>query len=177
MKRREIFFLETWKIGFFAACLALVCGLPPVHAQTVGSDSGKTISRFESLRFGTVRMRRGPGVEHSIAWLYKREGLPIQILREYQDWRQVRDAEGETGWIKRTQLSPARYGLVRVPNVLLRRDPDPDSRVIAKVEAGVVLKLRECSLDWCEASARGYRGWIAKDALWGVFAEEIFDDS
>ena len=156
--------------GFFAALLAT----GPVQAQTVGPETGKPIPRFETLRFDTVRMRRGPGRTYPIAWLFKRKGLPVQVVREYQDWRQVRDPYGDIGWIKRTQLSAARYGLVSKDRAPLYRKAEEGSRIAVRAQTGVVLRLSECSLNWCYGSAKGYGGWVRKDALWGVDPEEKF---
>ena len=147
---------------------------PESQAQAIGPVTGKPVPRFEALRFDTVRMRRGPGREYSIAWLFKRKGLPVQIVREYKDWREVRDPYGDRGWIKRTQLTGARFGLVSESMAPLYREAEEGARVMAKAEAGVVLRLSECSLNWCYGSANGYNGWIRKTALWGVDPEEKF---
>ena len=156
--------------GFFAALLLAA----PAQAQTVGPETGKPLPRFETLRFDTVRMRRGPGRDYPIAWLFKRKGLPVQVFREYQDWRQVRDPYGDIGWIKRTQLSSARYGIVREDRAPLRRNAGEASRIAVRAETGVVLRLSECGADWCYGAAKGYGGWIRKEALWGVAPEETF---
>ncbi|MGY9106763.1 MAG: SH3 domain-containing protein, partial [Alphaproteobacteria bacterium] len=55
--------------------------------------------RFVSLRSDLVNMREGPSTEHSVKWVYHREGLPMQVLAEYDVWRRVRDQDGEIGWI------------------------------------------------------------------------------
>ena len=160
--------------GFFAALLVAGLGTGPGTAQTTGPETGKPLPRFETLRFDTVRMRRGPSQTYPIAWLFKRKGLPVQVFREYQDWRQVRDPFGDIGWIKRTQLSSARYGLVREDRAPLYRDAKEDAVIAVRAEAGVVLRLSECSINWCYGAAKGYGGWVRKEALWGVAPEEKF---
>jgi len=158
--------------GFFAASLAFAQG---GDAQTLGPETGQPLPRFETLRFDTVRMRRGPGREYPIAWVFKREGLPVEVFREYEDWRQVRDPFGDIGWIKRTQLSRARHGLVvGEESVPLRSEAAEDAKIVARAASGVVLRLDECSQIWCHGRAKGYSGWVRKDALFGVAAEEEF---
>ena len=165
MRNRIIF-------GFFAALLAFG---PGAEAQTLGPETGEPLPRFETLRFDTVRMRRGPGRKYPIAWVFKREGLPVEVFREYEDWRQVRDPFGDIGWIKRSQLSRVRYGLVvGEDSAPLRSETEDDAKIVARAAVGVVLRLDECSLHWCHGRAKGYSGWVRKEALFGVTPEEKF---
>ena len=164
MRRTVIF-------GVFAAAVAVAGG---ATAQSVGRETGEPIPRFESLRYDTVRMRRGPGRKWPIAWVFKREGLPVQVFREYEDWRQVRDPYGDIGWIKRTQLSRARHGLVIAERAPLYREAENDAKVTAVAAKGVVMRLDECSMNWCHARVKGYSGWVRKEALFGVGAQEKF---
>jgi len=41
-----------------------------------------------------------------------------------------------------------------------------------RAEAGAVLKLGDCEIDWCAVSGGGASGWMPKTALWGVDADE-----
>ncbi|MGB1550074.1 MAG: SH3 domain-containing protein [Parvibaculales bacterium] len=36
-------------------------------------------------------------------------------------------------------------------------------------------RLKECVEAWCEIEAQGYRGWLQRDNLWGVYAFERLD--
>ncbi len=146
-------------------------------AQALGPVTGKPLPRFETLRFDTVRMRRGPGRSYPIAWLFKRKGLPVEIIQEYRDWRRVRDPYGDIGWIKRTQLSSARYGLVVEDRAPLRTGATDEARTVALAQTGVVLRLDSCGPDWCRGRAKGYTGWIRKEALFGVAPGDEFEGS
>lgn len=157
---------------FFAASLLLS---READAQALGPVTGEPIPRFETLRFDTVRMRRGPGQEYPIAWLFKRKGLPVKVFHEYGDWRKVSDPFGEIGWIKRTQLSRRRYALVVEDGVPLHEATADDARITVRAQAGVVLRLDECRPDWCRGHAKGYGGWVRKAALFGVSPEEEFE--
>lgn len=172
----EIFRRSCLILSGFACILgALSASTPDAFAQSLGPETGKPLPRFEALKFGTVRLRRGPGEEYPIALIYTRKGLPIQIFREYQDWRQVRDSDGDTGWIKRNQLTSNRYGMVTTDGTPLHRYADEAATVVAKAQAGVVLDLSECGEVWCRGSVDGYKGYIAKSMLWGVFPQEEFN--
>lgn len=137
-------------------------------AQSLGIETGLPLPRFESLRYNEVNLRRGASENHPIAVVYNRQGLPVEVLREYRDWRRVRDHEGTTGWIKRTQLSFAKTAMVMGDVAPLHRSDDADSRVIARLSPGIVLELRDCDSQWCQVKVRGYNGYIPRSALWGV---------
>ncbi|MEZ5790120.1 MAG: SH3 domain-containing protein [Nitratireductor sp.] len=44
----------------------------------------------------------------SAEWMYLKRGLPMEIIQEYDNWRKVRDAEGNEGWIMHSLLSGSR---------------------------------------------------------------------
>lgn len=53
--------------------------------------------------------------------------------------------------------------------------PDPRANVIARAEAGAIVRLHECSIDWCRVSGGGEKGWVPKTAIWGADADEVRD--
>jgi SH3-like domain-containing protein len=63
-----------------------------------GTVTGLPIPRFVSLKATEVNARVGPGPDYQIAWVFKRAGLPVEVLAEFENWRQVRDSDGVTGW-------------------------------------------------------------------------------
>ena len=165
MTQRILLFLAGF-LGAAAPALA--------QAPSQGPETGLPLPRFESLRFDEVNLRRGAGETYPIAWTFVRQGLPVQVFQEYGDWRHVRDHDGATGWIKRTQLSAARTAIAPDRVLDLLAEPDDASRVLARAEPGVVFRLLSCGAFWCRVSAGGYRGWALKDRLWGVSAIEEF---
>src|SRR6185295_2536225 len=56
--------------------------------------SGLPLPRFVSLKSDRVNLRQGPGVDYPAAWVFRRAGLPLEVVKEFESWRQVRDAEG-----------------------------------------------------------------------------------
>ncbi len=148
----------------------------PAFAQSIGPETGRPLPRYESLRFAEVNLRKGAGEDYPIAWVYNLYGLPVQIVQEFMDWRRVRDHDGTTGWIHKSQLGTARTALVRDEIAELHEDADTEAKVIARVEPGVALRLEACDLDWCRAEVKGYGGWVPKTGLWGVDADEAFED-
>ena len=99
-------------------------------------NSGLPLPRFVSLRADEVNMRTGPGVQYPVEWVYKRQGLPAEIIAEFGTWRKVRDWQGTQGWIHQSMLSgkrnfiimenSARYAVMPTATAL----PKPDLRHI-----------------------------------------------
>lgn len=148
----------------------------------LGPRSGEPLPRFTSLGDKKVYMRRGPGTDHPIVWVYVREDLPVEIIEEYDDWRRVRDIDGATGWIKKTKLNSQRHVLIRPPAGSaadkpwpLRAKPNADSPPIAAAEPGVVAELRRCPNAWCEIKAGRVTGWVERSALWGIYPTEVLN--
>jgi SH3-like domain-containing protein len=107
--------------------------------------------------------------------VFVRRGMPLQVTAEYGHWRRVIDREGIGGWVHYALISGNRTVIVMDDLLPLLRRPDESSPAAAQLEAGVIARLDECTIDWCRISAGGYRGWVLKTALWGVEPDEIRD--
>ena len=88
------------------------------------------------------------------------------------DWFKVRSQKGAEGWVHQSLLSGRRYVLVTGETRTLRRRPEPDAAPVARVEAGVVGELIECQGPWCRLDAGGFRGWLRRSEMWGVYPDE-----
>lgn len=168
------------RIAVLAGALALVAGAALVSgaawAETArGPVTNLPLPRFVTLKAHEANVRRGPSLTHRIDWVFTARGMPLEVVGEYGHWRRVRDRDGVGGWVHYTLLSGARAGLVETGRTALQARPDPASQVNAELEAGVIVALDRCGAVWCQGKAGGYRGWVAKLALWGVGADETFD--
>jgi len=134
--------------------------------------SGYPVPRYVTLAKDTVNVRTGPGRKYPITWVYKRKGLPLKIVNEYENWRKFIDSEGSSGWIWGPLLSSRRTGLITAKNQILLKQPKEDSDVALKAEAGVIGQIIECKAGWCRLNFNGIKGWLRQDQIWGVFAEE-----
>lgn len=153
--------------------LLLFCvGLPGL-AQDRPHKTGLPLPRFVSIKTDEANARRGPHRSHRIDWVYRRAGLPVEIIDEYVHWRKIRDSEGQGGWMYYTLLSGQRTALV-TEQTPLRRLPDPEATSVAILDVDVVARIIECRPDWCRLRARGYRGWVQKSTIWGVREGEVF---
>jgi SH3-like domain-containing protein len=150
------------------ALLGAVGAAAPAWAEGV-------LPRFASLRHDAVHVRAGPGQEYPIRWTYQRQGLPVVILRNYENWRFVRDPEGDEGWVHASGLTRRRTVLVTGGVRVLRAEPSERARAVARLEAGVVARLDKCERAWCRVSVQGHAGWLRQQDMWGVKAGERLD--
>jgi SH3-like domain-containing protein len=150
---------------------------PPITAPdpTKGAVTGLPIPRFMSLRFDDVNLRRGPGTRYPIDWVYHRRDLPVEVIRELDDWRLVQDQDNVRGWVRAQTLSPRRGYAVRGGDVTLRATASDTAAPVAVLKVGVVGHLLACPLgqDWCNAEVGTYRGWLRRAAVYGLYPMEV----
>jgi len=134
--------------------------------------TGLPLPRFVTLRADEVNLRTGPGTRYPIDWVYRRRGLPVEIVDEFDTWRRIRDWQGTEGWVHQSMVQGQRGILVTGKRHTLRRRPEPGSPGVAMVDAGVIGVLDRCQGDWCEVTAGGFTGWLERDAFYGLYPGE-----
>lgn len=168
----------------------IVCTLlaTPISAQPpqplgVGA-SGLPLPRFVSLKSDRVQVRQGPGTDHKILWVFNRVGLPVEIIEESDNWRQIRDQDGSVGWVANALLSARRTGVIMAwatgesrsgkaaKPVPLRDEDSTSAQQVALLEPGVICGIRHCDGHWCHISVGDYRGYVEQNKLWGVYPGE-----
>ncbi|MBQ7659469.1 MAG: hypothetical protein IJS26_01820 [Alphaproteobacteria bacterium] len=140
------------------------------------SESGLSLPRMVSIRADNINARSGPGTKYPIEWIYKQKGAPLEIINEFELWRQVRDWEGSVSWIHKTRLSGKRFVKVITPGENnIYNNSHYDSRVIAKVEDGVVGEIKKCPKknEFCLIKFETIEGWVSKKNLFGVYENEV----
>jgi SH3-like domain-containing protein len=158
--------------------LAMLIGaISPVQAQeTTGSVSGLPIPRFVSLKPSDTPMREGPSKDHRIKWVFKKEGIPVEIIAEFENWRRVRDSEGDDGWVFHSRLSGRRTIQVnpklKQETISLHSRDSETAEVVAKLQPGVIANVEQCTGNWCKISGQGFQGWLQQERLWGVYPGE-----
>jgi SH3-like domain-containing protein len=146
-------------------------------ARKKGQVTGLPVPRFVSLKSDEVNVRRGPAWDQGIAWVFRRAGLPVEVVAEFDVWRQVRDSEGGTGWVVGTLLSGRRTVLVapwkqKGQAVDLHASASPSSAVSAKLSPGVLGDVSECDGRWCKITAGAVSGYLPQDLVWGAYPGE-----
>ena len=104
------------------------------------------------------------------------------MTKEFETWREVRDAEGTTGWVLQSFLSGRRTALIapwdvkagtEPPQVPVKSSDSASSRTVAMVEAGVIANIQTCDSVWCDVTVAAFRGYIEQKKLWGVDIGEV----
>lgn len=131
--------------------------------------SGLPVPRYVSLKFGKVNGRQGPTLDHPVLWQYQRRGLPLIVVAETENWRKIRDSQGEESWVRRVSLSGARTALTK-REIEIRTAPRETARIKAVAQGNVLLELGHCTEnDWCRVKSKdGYKGWAPRSVLWGT---------
>ncbi len=151
--------------------LAAGVALAPLAAAGQSAPGGK-VPRFASLRSADVNLRVGPGETYPIAWVLTRKDMPVEIIKEFQNWRMIRDWQDTEGWVLDRMVTARRNAVVSGAVRALHSRPDPASAVVARAEPGVVARLLECQGGWCRIEAAGIAGWVQRSEIWGVLPDE-----
>jgi SH3-like domain-containing protein len=155
---------------------------PDGQSSGKGAVSGLPLPRFVSLKSDEVNLRAGPGKDYPTQWVFRRAGLPVEVLQEFESWRQVRDADGVMGWVNQALLSGRRTAQVLPwdikagtppPKLELKADDSERATATALVEAGVIANLQSCDSRWCYVTVETFRGYIEQSKLWGIYPGEI----
>ncbi|WP_455482689.1 SH3 domain-containing protein [Bartonella sp. B35(2025)] len=159
-----------------------LCSFPHfLYSKTLSQNlgpSGLPLPRFVSIKPVRVNVRVGPGNNYSIVFTYQKQGLPVEIIQEYEQWRKIRDAEGDEGWVYQSLLSGKRTAITipwqkdKAKRLALRKSPEDNAALVAEVEPNVIGNIRRCNGHWCEINIRNIRGWIHQPQLWGIYPDE-----
>ncbi len=135
----------------------------PARAQDVQTPY------WASIRAAEVNMRAGPGEDYRISWVYRRQQLPLKVLRLMEGWRLVQDPDGAQGWILARFLTRERTAYVRGDGLAeMREKGGSGSRLLWRVQPGVVARLGDCTQGWCAISIGDRQGFMLQDRLWGA---------
>ncbi len=171
-------------VPLLAAVLALgvwggPTGLPPGAAAQSDSQanaqrrgSGLPIPRFASLKSDEVNVRTGPGPRYPIEWVFKRRGMPVEIVAEFDNWRKIKDWQGASGWVYQGLLTGKRTFIIASRVANLYKTPAVAADVVARLEPEVLGEIRSCSGDWCRVRLPGVSGWLQRTDIWGVYRSE-----
>jgi SH3-like domain-containing protein len=139
------------------------------EAQRAKTVSGFCVPRWVSLKRGEVYGRKGPGKDYPAVWVYRVQGLPVQIVAETEDWRKICDPLGGSTWVHRSMVDGRRtiMSQAATPAPLLR-EPKAGAPVEGLLNAKALAAIDKCKDGWCKVSAGGVSGWLATDKVWGL---------
>lgn len=156
-------------------------------ANSKGSVTGLSIPRYVSLKFSETNLRKGPHSSYPISWAFKQKGYPMEVVDEFENWRKVRDQDGNEGWVHENLISGSRSIVIANNNydklnesyaklnreLVLFRYPDEASYPMLRAEIGVIAKLKSCERVWCKLKLDNESVWARKENLWGVYPDEL----
>lgn len=183
MMRARGLVMKSLTKGFVSALVAAAFLMPPVPAaaQAQKGATGLPLPRFVSLKSKKINLRVGPGKDYAVSWLYLKSGLPVEIIQEYDNWRRIRDADGAEGWVYHSLLSGERTAIAApwMRNkgevfVNMRKEARETAAVVARLEPGVVIRIDECTGEWCRGETAGVKGWVNQGEIWGAYPGEAF---
>ena len=165
--------------------VALAAGLLAA-ADAPKTPSGLSVPRYASLKSDRVNVRKGPGAQYPIAWVFQRASLPVEVVKEFETWRQIRDSDGTTGWVLNALLSGRRTALLTPWDVRQDVVAEPktisifvaaskSASIVAYAESGTIVDVVNCDTAWCRVSIAGQRGYIEQALLWGVYPDEVVE--
>ncbi|MGA3402030.1 MAG: SH3 domain-containing protein [Acetobacteraceae bacterium] len=152
---------------------------PPAPAKPAEEEkpvgTGLPLPRFAALRSDDVNLRAGPGTRYPIEWVYKRRDLPMEIEREFEVWRLVKDPDGIRGWVHQATLTGRRTFMVQGADATLRAEPKETAAPVALLKAGVIGRIRSCEAgsEWCRLQVGDYRGYLKRSQFWGALPDEV----
>ena len=146
------------------------------ESKNIGSETGFKIPRFVSLKSNDVNLRIGSGLNYPLVLNYKKKHLPVEIIDEYDSWRQIVDIDGNTGWIHKNLLKGDRFGIIYKTNDTgIKIFNKPNGLDIASIGDRNIVSIEVCLNSWCKIKFDKIKGWIQKKNLWGVYEKEEFN--
>jgi SH3-like domain-containing protein len=134
-----------------------------VFLLSMGTASAERLS----VSVDKANVRSGPGKKYEVLWSVGKY-FPVDVVKTSGDWRQIRDYEGDVGWIYHSLLKDVPAVIVKGSLVNVREGPGTDAKVLFQAENGVSFKLEEKKGEWFRVKhADGDTGWIHKSLVWG----------
>jgi len=156
----------------FAAILWILALLPV--AQRAWAEPPDKVLRYVSQRTEKAYLREGPTYAHRVLWVYRHRGYPFAVLAEFDVWRRVRAADGAVGWMSSSMLTDQRTAVVTGQGRAKIFASADGGKIVALADPGATAVLEACAPSACHIRGEDIDGWIPKDRIWGVGADEVF---
>ena len=122
--------------------------------------------KYASIKKEKAYSRHNASFDAPLEWIYQKKNLPILIIRERDNWREIRDIDGAESWMHVSMISNKRTFINKQDQNLLKYK---DNNIIsAIVKKGVVGKIINCDEVFCKVKIKKYKGWVEKKYLWGI---------
>ena len=150
--------------AFLLSAAALAALLLGASAQTPPSSDRD----LYSVAKPKAVVRQEPEPKAKALWTLWRYA-PVEALSYRGDWVRVRDFEGDSGWVKRAELThEVATVAVTAKEGKLRKGPGAGQKVLWLLDRGYALRIFAVKGDWVEVSDLDeVNGWIHRDEVWG----------
>jgi SH3-like domain-containing protein len=174
--------MSAFRTGAISIALCWWVAIPLHAGASAKRDAERTVPRFASLKRSEINVRVGPGTQYPIRWIYRRKGLPVGIIAEFDNWRRIRGSDGSDGWVHSALLSARRMALVDPwsrTSVDVKARPGERSAVVARLQPQVVVQVWRCDRGWCTVAVPEHdlQGYVRQVKLWGVYPDETIGGS
>jgi SH3-like domain-containing protein len=161
-------------LPLFLLCAWSAAPIGPGPGPALGVVSNLPVPRFVSLRTDQVNFRAGPGFQYPVTWIYQRDGLPVEIIGEFDVWREVVAPDGGTGWVHMATIRARRAFFITAPKAVLHVSPADNSAAAAILDFGVSGLLLSCpaASTFCKATTATETGYLRRQDFWGAFPGE-----
>lgn len=125
---------------------------------------------FSSIRASKANIRSGPGKHYPIKFTFHARGIPVHVISEYDNWNEIKDYQGHTGWVSKALLTKRRTLMVFTSSdkiVNMHNKRDEKSRVLYHLKNFVIGDYIECKEGWCKMKVNGKKGWVRQQNLFG----------
>ena len=123
--------------------------------------------KYASLKKEKTFSRHNASFDAGIEWIYQKKNLPILIINEHDNWREIIDIDGSDTWMHISNISKKKT-FINKKNQNLLKYKDNSNIVNAIVKKGVVGKIINCDEIFCKVKIKSYKGWVEKKNLWGI---------
>ncbi|MFK8040427.1 MAG: SH3 domain-containing protein [Rickettsiaceae bacterium] len=159
---KKYILIISFTLNFFIGCYSFA-----------KDDNKKIFPRFASIKFNEVNVRIGPSFKSNPILVFIKKGEPIKITSQYDNWYQIIDFEGDTGWIHSSAISNKRYIIIMSDDLVnLYKSPNIDSKLVVVLSPNIRCQLHKCKDNWCEVEIMQYKAWVEKKYLWGISDNE-----
>jgi SH3-like domain-containing protein len=132
------------------------------------SAASTSEKEFLSVKGAKVSVRENPEGKAKALWTMWKYS-PAEVVSFRGDWVRIRDFEGDTGWLKKTDLAAVETVAVVKKEGRLREKPDAKAKVLWILDKGYSLRVFGADGEWLEVSdLDDASGWIRRDEVWGA---------
>jgi SH3-like domain-containing protein len=149
---------------FFTASILLF------NHNSFAAQKIQEVNYFSSLRSEETNVRSGPGQNYPIKFTFKLRGIPVRVISEYDNWNEIQDYEGQSGWVTKSLLTKKRTLMVKTSKTFVNMysKNNEKSRIIFRLENQVIGDYLKCLDGWCGIKINNKKGWVQQVDLFGT---------